>query len=632
MNDLITNGTQIKQRIISEINNAEHSIKVAMAYFTDRDIAMSIVEAKNKKIKVDIILSSNTQNETVKLILKGAGVNVHAFNTGDPRGIMHHKFCLIDNKLSINGSYNYSLNASTNNVENIQVSDDLSTYNQFDSEFERLKFKIENQIDVAKSNNKSLAEVESIQPKNIIDTFFKQLKDLVYSAVQIDDNDYNQKGYNDSKNNKGNIDIFKTEYNNIKQKIREYATDNSLGNKKSQLTTEISAAYQSTKANIEKEKEGKIIIEVKNNNLEKQQIKDKISKLKEEQSILESGDNQVNEKGLLQVNNEIEKNKLKKQNLEQSVIIRSFWSTGTTFCLFFLGILIFYLSIFFSSALYKVFYEPNLLRNALEAGLKPEIPNVIDFNALTKIFVNEGGFSAFISGVFFLIPVLFSNIKFLGSKKQNVNKLMFWVGILVFDIIVATYVAITSDEIKNLAYGIESDLEIWQVFTLGEFWIIFVFGMFPLILVHFLISNIISAYNNSKLEILNADKNREIQILDIKMIELISTKGSLSKKLNDCKEAINDQNENLNILGLNTNTKENNIEQTYSELQKEIKNIYDNYNSRIKSGVIFTEVIFDTLISSYKSGYIRFLPEFYASNEVAERVKQIDQTSTSITI
>ena len=32
------------------------------------------------------------------------------------------------------------------------------------------------------------------------------------------------------------------------------------------------------------------------------------------------------------------------------------------------------------------------------------------------------------------------------------------------------------------------------------------------------------------------------------------------------------QNENLNILELNTNTKENNIEQTYSELQKEIKN------------------------------------------------------------
>ena len=112
---------------------------------------------------------------------------------------------------------------------------------------------------------------------------------------------------------KGILIFLKQEYNNIKQKIREYATDNSLGNKKSQLTTEISAAYQSTKANIEKEKEGKIIIEVKNNNLEKQQIKDKISKLKEEQSILESGDNQVNEKGLLQVNNEIEKNKLKKQ-------------------------------------------------------------------------------------------------------------------------------------------------------------------------------------------------------------------------------------------------------------------------------------------------------------------------------
>jgi len=443
MNDLITNGAQIKQRIISEINNAEQSIKIAMAYFTDRDIAMSIIEAKNKKIEVAVILSSNTQNETVKLMLKGAGVIVHAFDTGDSRGIMHHKFCLIDNKISINGSYNYSINASSNNIENIQVSDDLSTYNQFDSEFESLKLKIENQIDVNDSTNHSFTEIESAQPKNIIDSFFKQLKDLVYSAVQIDDNDYNQKGYKDSKDNQGNIDIFRTEYNNIKQKIREYATDDSLGNKKSQLTTEISAAYQSTKSNVEQEKEEKISIEEKNNILEKRQIKDKISKLKEDQSILESGNNLTNEKGLLQVNNEMEKTKLEKQVLERSVILRSFWSVGTIFCLIFLGIFIFYLSIFFSSAIYKVFYEPTLLRNAFNAGQTPEIPNVIDFNAITKIFTKEGGISGFISTVFFLIPVLFSNIKIFGCKNRIVNNLMFWVGILVFDVIVAIYVALT---------------------------------------------------------------------------------------------------------------------------------------------------------------------------------------------
>ena len=31
MNELITNGTEIKQRIISEINKAEYSVKIAMA-------------------------------------------------------------------------------------------------------------------------------------------------------------------------------------------------------------------------------------------------------------------------------------------------------------------------------------------------------------------------------------------------------------------------------------------------------------------------------------------------------------------------------------------------------------------------------------------------------------------------
>ena len=78
MNDLITNGTEIKRRIISEINNATQCIYLAMAWFTYRDIAAAIIEAKNRNITIDIVLSSNAQNETVKLMLKGAGISVHA--------------------------------------------------------------------------------------------------------------------------------------------------------------------------------------------------------------------------------------------------------------------------------------------------------------------------------------------------------------------------------------------------------------------------------------------------------------------------------------------------------------------------------------------------------------------------
>ena len=319
MNDFITNGTEIKQRIISEINNASQCIYVAMAYFTDRDIAMAIIEAKNRNVLVDIILSSNAQNETVKLMFKGADVSVHAFETGDVRGIMHHKFCLIDNKISINGSYNYSINASTNNVENITVSDNLSSFSQMKIEFERLKYNIDNRIAVNETAPTLTQEMKAQehQPLNIIDTFSKRLHDLVYSAAQIDTQKYRQQGYENSKECQGNFDIFKTEYENIKERIRSYATDEGLGNMKNVLASNISIAYESAKTNLETEKQDKIDIEKRNNQLEKQQILDKIENLNKEKSILESGNQISGEKGLNQINKEIEKNKLEKRAIEQ---------------------------------------------------------------------------------------------------------------------------------------------------------------------------------------------------------------------------------------------------------------------------------------------------------------------------
>ncbi len=159
-----------------------------MAYFTDRDIANAIIGAKSRNVNVDIILSSNAQNETVKQMFREANINLHAFNTGDERGMMHHKFCLIDNKISINGSYNYSYNASNNNVENIHVSDDFAIYKQFLTEFERLKYNIDNNIAV--NVVIPVNSMQQIQSENPIDSFSQQLHNLVYLAAQINTEDY----------------------------------------------------------------------------------------------------------------------------------------------------------------------------------------------------------------------------------------------------------------------------------------------------------------------------------------------------------------------------------------------------------------------------------------------------------
>ena len=626
MNDFITNGEDIKRRILDEISKAGQSIYIAMAYFTDREITMALVAAKDRNVAIDIILSSDARNETVKLMLKGGGISVHAFETDDQRGIMHHKFCLIDNKISINGSYNYSFNAANKNEENITISDDPTIYSQMLSEFERLKYNIDNRIAVNEIAQ-TLNSESKIPQINIIDTFSKRLHELVYSASEIDTAKYRQQGLDNSRESQGNLDIFRIEYDNIKERIKTYATDEGLGSKKNLLFSNISMAYDSTKTDLETEKQEKLSIEKRCNELEKRQATDKISEIKQEKSILELGNQITSEKGLLQINKEIEKNQLERRTLEQSFVVKKFWNLGTYLSTLFLVILAFYLSFFFASAVYKVLFEYNVIQNSMEAGVRPALPELFDADAIVKIFRQKGAFFGFVGLIFFIFPVALSNIKLFGSKNKWINGLMFWGGLLIFDVVVAAMIAKNTDEIKSLLVGKESQLDFWEVVKHGEFWMIFMFGMIPLIITHYVIDQIFNAYKNSQRDLVDAEKTRKIQFLDEEMIDLNSEKDLIINKVREKEEVINQHNTRVLNLETEINNRQTQIENRYAELQNQIKAIYDDFSARIASGRIFTEVIFGSVISAYKSGFIEFLPEYYATEEVTNRVQAIEQAS-----
>lgn len=625
MNELITNGTEIKQRIISEITKANQSIYLAMAYFTDREIAMALVGAKNRNVEVDIILSSDIGNETVKLMLKGANITVHAFETGDSRGIMHHKFCLIDKKITINGSYNYSINASNNNVENIHISDDFSTYSQFLAEFDRLKYNIDNQIAVNTTGQADKPIIQQIQPVSIVDAFSQQLHNLLYSSAEINTDDYKKQGHETSKKCHGSIAIYKTEFYNIVEEIKALTTDESLSNKKSILTSNISKAFESTKTDLDSEKTEKIVIANKDNELEKSQTLGKILELQNEKSILESGNQNTGEKGILELNKEIEKNKLERKSLEQSFLVKKFWTFGNVVISFFLLIFSFYLLVFFASAFYKMSFEDDVIRKSIESGVNPGLPKLVDANAIIKIFRQEGAFSGFVGIIFFLFPVLLSNLKLINSERKWLNNLLFWVGLLIFDVVVAAMIAINTDEIKSLLVGKESQLAMWEVVKKGEFYMIFMFGMVPLIITHYLIEYINSAYKKSIREIVDSEKAKKIQLLDKEILELNFAKEKIEIKVKEMMELISEFRTKITSLETEINNTRNLIENRYSELQKQIKLIFDDFNTRVISGRIFTELILDSVISAYKSGFIEYLPEYYATDEVAGRVHEIEQ-------
>ena len=629
MNEILTNGTEIKQRIIAEIQKANQNIFLAMAFFSDRDIANAIIAAKNRNLNIDIILSSNAQNETVKQMLKDSNISIHAFETGDERGMMHHKFCLIDNRISINGSYNYSYNASNNNVENIQVSDDPNTYRQLFAEFERLKYNIDHQIDLnintANPMEQVITKTKVLQPMNTADSFSKQLSNLIFTTANINTDSYRKQGYDNSKNSEGNIEIFRTNYGEIKEQIKSFATDDTLSSKKSVITQNINSAFESKKAELEIDKQNELKAVKSNHEIELRQLNSKISEIKREMSIFESGNQNTGEKGILQINNDIEKNRLERNSLETSFVILKFWTAGTIIKIGILGILVFYLSMFFASAMYKVFFEGNIIRNSLEAGVNPGLPQIVDANAILKIFTTQGSLFGIMALFFFLIPVLLSNLKLIGSKKEWVNKLCFWVGILVFDIVVSIMVAMNTDEIKNLLIGQESQLKIWQVPAHGEFWLIFVFGMLPLIITHFIIEAIVNAYQKSQRETVDAEKNKQIEMLDKAMLELNLQKEVFLSKIKEKEDLLKQKYTELEKLEKEINTQENNIENIFTELLKNIRAIYDDFITRITSGKIFTDEILNSVSTAYKSGFIEYLPELYAEREIANRVRQIEQ-------
>ncbi len=625
MNEIITNGTEIKRRIISEINNARQCVYLAMAWFTDRDIANAIIGAKSRNVLVDIILSSNTQNETVKQMLVDANISVHAFDTGDERGMMHHKFCLIDNKISMNGSYNYSYNASNNNVENVNISDNFTVYKQLFAEFERLKYNIDHNIDVNVTTVQIQNNMQQIQPTNFVDAFAQQLHNLVYLSAQINTEDYKKQGFEKSKESEGNIDIFKSEYNNIKEKIRVFATDDSLSSKKNILTSNINSAFESKKTDLESDKLTEISTVKREIDLEKKQISDKNEEIKQQKSVLETGNQNTGEKGLSQINKEIDKNKLELKSLEQSFVVKKFWTVGTILSLIGLCVFTYYLSIFFASAMYKVFFEANIIRASLEAGINPGLPQLVDANAIIKIFTQEGTLFGIMAVLFFLIPISLSNLKLLGSENKWINIFCFWIGVLIFDILVATMVAINTDEIKSLLVGQESQMQIWEVVRHGEFWLIFVFGMLPLIVTHFLINYVSNAYKKSQREIVDAEKARKIQFLEEELIELNAEKDILTNKIDEKNNSLKENGEKVLDLEKEMNNRQNQIENKFADLSKHIKTIFDDFNARITSGKIFTDEILGTVISAYKSGFIDYLPDYYSENEVTKRVSEIEQ-------
>ena len=130
----------IRNLIINNIRNSKTEIKIAVAWFTQKQLYDAVLDALERGVKVSLIMMKDFINCGIyglplqSFVDKG-GVLHFVSNRG---WTMHNKFCLFDNCMVISGSYNWTYSAETRNAENVIVTDDVNVCSRFDDYFNQL--------------------------------------------------------------------------------------------------------------------------------------------------------------------------------------------------------------------------------------------------------------------------------------------------------------------------------------------------------------------------------------------------------------------------------------------------------------------------------------------------------------
>jgi phosphatidylserine/phosphatidylglycerophosphate/cardiolipin synthase-like enzyme len=108
------------EKIVKELNGAKKSVYVQAYSFTSAPIAEALVNAKKRKVHVEIILdkSQRTERYSSADFVSHAGISTYI---DEKHAIAHNKIMIIDEEKVITGSFNFTKSAEQSNAENLLV-------------------------------------------------------------------------------------------------------------------------------------------------------------------------------------------------------------------------------------------------------------------------------------------------------------------------------------------------------------------------------------------------------------------------------------------------------------------------------------------------------------------------------
>lgn len=132
-------GGRTEADILNALNFTRDSADIAVFSFYSMDIAQAVVNAHKRGAKVRVLVDrvQASQSEVGELLIKN-GVPFRWSQGFGGKGVMHNKYAVLDSKLLLTGSFNWSVNAQDNNFENTFYTMAPAYVRGFAAQFERL--------------------------------------------------------------------------------------------------------------------------------------------------------------------------------------------------------------------------------------------------------------------------------------------------------------------------------------------------------------------------------------------------------------------------------------------------------------------------------------------------------------
>ncbi|MCW3463460.1 phospholipase D-like domain-containing protein [Chitinophaga nivalis] len=482
---VINDNKEIYAKIRHELQQATTEIMVATGWFTDEDLFNILSEKLDQAVAIEIIIADNPDNEKLdfnQLAAKGAAVYKIKSNG---YGMMNQKYCVIDKRIALHGSYNWTINAKKNNHESIISTNHAATIQALIENFHQVKQQILEQhnepvpVIIKTELSKEIPVTQSIKAG----TEFEKVLDAMIAAEigSFDRKLIREQGFERCSANNGDHQVLYKAFDTL---YAIFINDiDVIDDKKKRLIAKIEEYRIKSQDNLEKKCELQIDFLERENAITKTNLEVKGIRLAAEieaatKNIHDIRDHKipVKEQECAVVDKQI-------KLAEQATVKPRFKWFEFIPIVIFNAALLSYLLIFYSSAAYILLFSVEDAHLQEVQNIPVAAAQIFNPEALTKA-LSKPGTATFFIFLFVFIPLAFAIVdQFVHpKKKQLVSVLGFIFGIIVLDGAIAYKVTEAVYEVNYAQGNVTTHWMPGMVFKDTNFYLVFVFGASGLLL------------------------------------------------------------------------------------------------------------------------------------------------------